>query len=144
MPAFSISTYIYATLAALFLILGLYCKHLSGEVDSLKTTNTTLTSKYNDKVTALTTCSDATAALKTHEEEMDKASAAAVEKAKIESVIDYKASQAKLFRKPVDPVVNKENEKDYGGPDIMVQLKDYLSSQQFINEVIDNEKTKSQ
>lgn len=137
MPTFSISTYIQLTLGAILLALGFYCNVLMDRNDSLTQKNTELTSSYNAKVEALTTCSKATTELKAKEIKLTADALIAVAEAKKKAVLDYKASNDFLFRKPKPPVITPENVINYGGAETSIQLGDYLSTQELMNEFID-------
>lgn len=138
-PEVSLKTYLYGVVLFVLMGLGLYCNYLGKENDKLTIANSEISKSYDKKVKALTECSDGVKALKDREDELTKNAAVAVEKAKKEAEAHYKAAADILARKPKQPVVTPENEKDYGGNDVMVQLKDYLASHELINEIIDKE-----
>jgi uncharacterized protein YoxC len=136
-PGIPLKTYLVGAVAAVFLTVSLYCKVLYDENAELKTKYSELTNSYDKKVTALTECSNGVANLAKREEELTKNAKEAVDKAKKGAAAEYKASNDILFRKPVQPEVTHVNAKDYGGDDVMVQLKDYLATQLLMNELID-------
>lgn len=142
MPTLSLTTYLKLGVLALFIALGIYCNVLRNEVADLTKSNTLLVHGYQEKVDALAICSGNTEELEKAQDTLTKNARIAVAEAKKEAVVEYKKSNAYLFRKPQEPVITKDNEKEYGGNDVMVQLKDYFASQQLMNEIIDSRKTR--
>lgn len=138
MPTFSISTYIQATLGAIIVALGFYCSHLDSKNEDLTTKNIVLTTSYKDKVDALTECGVVTTKLKERESKITADAKEAVEEAKKKAVIEYKAANDVLFRKPKQPKITPENVQNYGGTETEAQLKDYLSTHDLMNELIDS------
>lgn len=142
MPNLSISTYIHLALAAIILALGVYCKILKVENSALDSRITLLTNSIQIKITALKDCSDATQAVLDKEALNTKNAKIAVAEAKKNAVVDYTAATQVLVAKPKSPVVTKDNAKDFGGLDDMIKEKDYLATQQLINDAIDARATK--
>jgi hypothetical protein len=120
----------------------LYCNHLSDKYKTLEVNFAALKESYDDKISALTECSGATDALKAREDEITSKARAALDDAKKQAVVDYKASESLNLRKPIQPVVTLQNQSQYGGSDKEAQLKDYLATQQLMNEMIDSRSPK--
>jgi hypothetical protein len=137
MPKLSIKQIVCGLVIMLIVGLGLYYNHLSDKYRVLEMNFAALKESYDDKVSALTECSNATDALKAREGEITAKARAALDEAKKQAVVDYKASESLLSRKPVQPVITSKNQSQYGGNDKDVQLKDYLATQQLMNELID-------
>jgi hypothetical protein len=138
MPNLSIKQIVCGLVILLLVGLVFYCNHLSDRYKVLEMNFTALKESYDDKVSALTECSGATDALKAREDEITTRARAALDEAKKQAVVDYKASQSLLLRKPVQPVITPQNQSQYGGSDKDIQLKDYLATQQLMNEMIDS------
>ncbi len=139
MPKVSLSTVIHLFIVAVFLGLLFYSKSLYQENQELTKQYIEIKVVYEEKVKALTVCSTATGKLKEREKEITAAAAAAVAEAKKEANISYAYAQTLLRKRPGVPKITPENEKDFGGSDVMIQMKDYLSAQQLINDYIENE-----
>jgi len=137
MPTLSISTYIHLALVAAILALGVYCKILRSENSSLTSSNTLLTTSMQVKIKALKDCSDATQAVADKSALVTADAKKAIEEAKKSSAVDYLKSNQVLISKPVAPIITKDNAKNYGGLDTMIQEKDYLATQQLANDAID-------
>lgn len=142
MPKLSLNTYIHIAVAIAFLAMLYVSKMLWNQNEVLTETNIKITTIYQEKVAALTSCSNGVIALKKRENEITENAKAAVAEAKKEAVVEYKASNAYLFKKPKAPVITSANVQDYGGNDTMIQLKDYLATQKLINDFIDEQAAK--
>jgi len=129
--------YIYGAVAIAFVCLIIYCKVLSSENTSLIQDNAKINLIAGQQVTALATCDKNTKALKTREDEITKNAQAAVEEAKKQAVVDYKAANDYLFRKPKTIVVTKDNASQFGGMDINLRMTDYLQTKDMMNDAID-------
>lgn len=118
--------------------MSVYCKSLKSENTTLSDTLAQKVLIISQKDDAIKLCSDNTEKLKKEGETLSSNAIAAIAIAKVEAVKDYKDSQTILIRKPKPVVVTPDNAKDFGGEDKSVQLTDYLSTQDLVNEYIDN------
>lgn len=139
MPKVSLSTVIHLVIVAVFMGMLFFSKVLWDKNEALKKTNIEITLVYEEKVKALALCSGGVLKLKERETKITKEAVAAVTEAKKEALVQYKASNAFLFKKPKAPVVTAANVQDFGGTNVEVQIKDYLATQKMINDMIDVE-----
>lgn len=128
---------IYAIIAGMVLMLGLYCKTLKEDNTKLSKSIGELTVLNEVQGKTMLACSDGTAKLKDREAEITENAKVALAEAKKEAEGNYKRYRDIIHRQPKEPVVTKDNEQEYGGSDIMIQLKDYLSAHDLANEEID-------
>jgi hypothetical protein len=132
---------IKATLAAvaLTLFIGLlaYCNMLRKENTELHKAAGASQAIESQQSKVLLMCDKNTKDLKALEEKNYEDAKAAVEKAKKDAADDYAHASDIAHRKPKEPVVNSDNEKYYGGNEIMTQLKDYLATHYLANEEIE-------
>lgn len=142
MPKFTITVYIRITVTIMFLILLYASKLLIDKNNALTETNTRITLSYEDKVKALTTCSDGVLLLKKKELELTQNAAGKVKEAKKESSVEFRNANEYLFKKAKAPVITNDNVLDYGGEDLEAQLSDYLASQKLMNDFIDERVSK--
>lgn len=144
MPTLSISTYIYAGIAIIIVVLLGYCKVLSSEKTALQAVNITLTGQVSqlsqvvkDKTNALQICSDNTISLKKKDEEITSNAKSAVEAAQKKSKISYSIAAKLIKSQTVVPTINSTNVQYYGGPDQAKKLADCDAAHQLFNDEID-------
>lgn len=127
----------YGAIAAILAAILIYCYILRKDNAQLASDLAKSTIVLGQQSQVLLACDKNTKDLKAKEDKNTTDARVAVEEAKKQAVEDYKRTIDLAHRKPKDPVITKDNSKNYGGTNTSEQVKDYLSSHDLINEEID-------
>jgi uncharacterized protein YdgA (DUF945 family) len=119
------------------ILLAWYVLDLRDENSALKVSLNTYKPLAEKQAKLLTECDTNTKALVAAEKKNTQDAKKAVEQAKKEAGVERERANDLARRRPKQVVVTKETEKDYGGNDTMIQLKDYLSTHELANEEIE-------
>jgi hypothetical protein len=134
--------YIYLVVGLAFAALLIYVKVLRNENSTLLIEKGSWTAAIAQQATLIDSCNKSTKEFKDRETTLTANAKDAVEKAKVESVENFKQENSWLFRKPKTIVIDKNNAPQFGGLTIELRMNDYISAQDLMNEAIDKRQDK--
>lgn len=133
----TITGYIYAAMLAIIMCMSLALWFEGYEVKTLQTQNAAYEVVNQAQKNDLKLCSDNTAALKTADDKITTDAVAAVVQAKKDAQVDYVLAQSITGRKPITPIVTKQNQAQYDNGDAKAQIQDLLQSTELMNYYIE-------